>query len=556
MRARLAVLVAVLLAIGAGTVAAQRWQAGFTGSAAASASGGVVTLPAAGAAAVPVCPGPETLVVPAGGTSVPPPGPVVVGAVAARHPQSLLPAAAVPPAGQDGAAPVPAAPAPAVTPTGASPARLAGSPLAAVADGLGLLSLPRTVAGVVRLEAPRGASVPELSSVQLSLGRSGDLRGLAAMACPTASTQAWLVGGGTQVGRRGRLLIANPAATPAVVDVTVFGPKGPVAAPAGTGVVLSPGAQTALLVDALAPGLDAVAVHVQARSGRVVATLHDSYVRGLTPGGVDDVTPSAPAARRQYVPGVSVAPASGSSLPAGAADPGAVAVRVVNPGLAAVVVRVHLIGDGGELEITGGVVTVPAQSVADVPLVQVPPGTYTAVVDADTAVVAGAVVGRTVPGGQVAGTPAAVAVAVPPSELAWAASTEPLTGATVVALPTLTASTGSSGKAVPVGAVLSLAAPAAAAAVEVVEIGADGRSVAAHTVQVAAGGGAEQPLASTAVAVLVRPRPGAGPVVGALVLQVQDPAGPMVSVLAVRSGPTGVGARPTVIVDPRLGLRG
>jgi hypothetical protein len=193
------------------------------------------------------------------------------------------------------------------------------------------------------------------------------------------------------------------------------------------------------------------------------------------------------------------------------------------------------------------------------------------VVDADAAVVAGAVVGRTVPGGQAAGTPEAVAVAVPPSELAWAASTEPLSGATVVALPTLnaafssstassssTAAGGSAGssRVVPVGAVLTLAAPAAAAAVEVVEIGADGRSVAVHTVDVPAGSGAEQPLASAAVAVLVRPRAGAGPVVGALVLQVQDPAGPMISVLAVRSSPTGAGAQPAVRVDPRLGLRG
>jgi len=531
---RVAVLGAVLLALTAGTVAADRWPGGSAAAFARSASGAAVTLPATGIAAVPVCPGPETLLAPAGGAAVPPPGPVVVGSVVAEHPQTLFSAEPASPSGS------------------AALGQLAGSPLTSVGAGLGLLTLPRTLAGPVRLETVRGASLPALSSVQLSLGRSGDLRGLAAMACPTASTQAWLVGGGTQLGRRGRLLLANPAATPAVVDVSVLGPKGPLLAPAGTGVVLAPGGETVLLIDALAPGLDTLAVHVQARTGRVVATLHDTYVRGLTPGGVDDVTPAAPAARRQLVPGISIAPPPGASLPATAGDPGAVAVRVANPGRAEAVIRVHLLGDGGEVEVPGGVLTVPAETVRDVPLTQVPAGAYTAVVDADSAVVAGALVGRTVPGGQAVGTRAALGVAVPPSELAWAASTEPLSGAAVVALPVVP---GAAKKPVPVSAVLSLAAPATApGSAEVVEIGADGRNLATHRLTVPTATGAEQALTSAAVAVLVRPLAGSGPLVAAVMLQVQDAAGPMVSVIPVRSGPTGLGAQPSVIADPRTGL--
>jgi hypothetical protein len=308
------------------------------------------------------------------------------------------------------------------------------------------------------------------------------------------------------------------------------------------------------LIDALAPGQAAVAVHVLARTGRVVAALHDTYVRGLTPGGMDDVTPAAPAARRQLVPGVSIALAPGMSLPSSAADPGAVAVRVVNPGSSEAVARVHLLGPSGDVEVPGGVIAIPADTVRDVPITQVPPGMYTAVVDADADVIAGALVGRTVPGGQAAGTAAAARAAVPPSDFAWAASTDPLFGPAVLALPTVPAG---GGKDVPVDAALSLAATGSSPGnVEVVEIGADGRTVATHTLAVPAATSLQQSLTPGIAAVLIKPVAGSGPVVAAAVLQVQDGAGPMVSVIAVRSGPTGLGRQPVVIADARTGLEG
>jgi hypothetical protein len=481
-----------------------------------------VSLPATGLAAVPVCPGPQTLVVPAGGQPVAPGGPVVVGAVVE---------------GSDGSP--------------AARATLDGRALRSGDGSYGLLSLPRTVAGAVPLQASRSAAAPPMSAVQVGLARSGDLRGLSALTCTTASTQTWLVGGGTQVGRRGQLVLANPAASPAEADVVVHGPKGVVETTQGAGVVVPAKGQIALRLDALAPDQNGVAVHVRARSGRVSASLHDSWVRGVTATGVDDVTAAAPPAARQVIPGVSIAPAPGAKLPWEATDPGAVAVRVVNPGTSEVVARVSLLGQDGLVVLPNGVLTVGPGQVRDVPIREARAGLYTAVVEADAPVVAGAVVGRTVPGGQVAGTDAAVGQTVPPSEFGWAASVEPLAGSTVVAIPQLT----ENGVRTPVGAVLSVAAPAVAGSVEVVELDAGGRELATGTLVVGEASGAERALSSSVAAVRLRPLPGGGPLSAALVLSVPDAGGPMDAVLPVRPGPTGAGARPHVVSDVRVGLR-
>jgi hypothetical protein len=525
---RLTALVVVTTVAAGGMVVAQQLgpvTAGSANQAGANQAGAnriAVELPATGLAAVPVCPGPQTLLAPAGGEPVAPGGPVSVGAAV------------------EGAKTSPA-----------SRATLAGRPLAVRDSTVGILTLPRTVAGPVPLQAFRSAEAPPMSAVQLGLARRGDQRGLSALTCAIATTRSWLVGGGTQLGRRGLLVLSNPAATPSEVDVTVHGPHGPVQAPAGTGVVVPAQGQVALRVDALAPGLEAVAVLVRARRGRVSATLHDEYVRGLTPSGVDDVTVAAPPATRQVVPGVAVAPAAGVAQPSSASGPGAVAVRVVNPGKADVVVRVTLLGAAGKAIPSQGVVTLGAGEVRDVPLTDIPPGVYTAVVEGDLPVVAGAVVGRTVPGGQLVGSRAVVARRVPPAEFGWAASVEPLAGTTLVALPRLA----ENGRRVGVRAVLSVAAVGRAGSVKVVELDAAGRTLVTGTLAASAGSGSERALSTQAAAIRLQVVPGSGSLVAALVLTVQDEAGPMVSVLPVRSGPTRSGARPQVIADARVGLR-
>jgi Family of unknown function (DUF5719) len=216
------------------------------------------------------------------------------------------------------------------------------------------------------------------------------------------------------------------------------------------------------------------------------------------------------------------------------------------------VARLHLLGPGGPVIPAQSVVTVPAGSVVDVPVTDAPAGDYTAVVEADVPVLAGAVVGRTTPGGPLAGTPAGLGKTVPPSEFGWATSVEPLAGAALIALPAV----GESGGPASVGTRLAIGAPGAAAAVQVTEFDDKGAAARTEPLAVAAGSTSVVTLGSGTAGVRITSAAGStSPVVAALLLQVQDAAGPMLSVLPVRPGPAGAGARPAVVADTRVGLR-
>jgi hypothetical protein len=517
----------------------------------------VPELPVTAAAEVPVCPGPETLQVPEGAAAVTPPGPVsLAGAVA------LPSALGDPGADRSGTASAPAA---TLSSLSAGPQQPTASGTAGSGTPVRVVVGAPTQAGAWRLDVHRGAEVPVVSAAQWTLGAAGDLRGLATTGCAPAATDSWLVGGGTQAGRRARLLLANPGVSPAVVDVTLLGPQGVVPAPSGQGVVIAPGRQKALYLDAMAPGVSALAVHVVARSGRVAAVLHDSYLRGTVPGGTDDVASAAPPATRQVIPGVSVlAPVPGpgtaaGTLPGDPSAPGAVAVRIADPDGGEAVVRVHLLGPAGDVSLPGGgVVTVPPRGVAEVPVTGVPDGLYAAVVDSDTPVVAAAVVGRARVGGEAAGTPAGVRSGVPPAELAWAVAARPLQATTAVAIPAAASLVSGAGKGRPtppaITVDLALASTGADGRVVLAEVGADGGVGAARTVQVQGRHSVQVTIGAGTTAVLVRADPAGAPVVAALVIAAADAAGPMLSVQPLRPGPRTTGDAPTVTEDLGTGL--
>ncbi|MFN8079487.1 MAG: DUF5719 family protein [Kineosporiaceae bacterium] len=464
-----------------------------------------------------VCPGPETLLAPAGGSTAAPGGPVTVSAVALT--------------GAGGTA----------TLTGLAPLVLSGD--------LAQARLPRATAGAVRLDARAagaGGAVPA-AALQTTLSPSGDLRGLSATGCAAATNHAWLVGGGTGAGDRTRLVLTNPTPSTALLDVFVHGPQGLVKAPAGEGVVVAAQHQAVLFVDALAPDAGQLAVEVVVRTGRVVATLHHQRLAGFTPGGVDGVVPAAPAARSQVIPGLDLA------------APGRTVVRVVAPGSAEAVVRVHLVGASGPVTVPGAVVTVPGGGVRDVPLqvsTALPAGHYTAVVEADLPVVAGALLTRTLPGGELAGTAAAVGKAVPPSDLAWAGATSPVRGTVILAMPP--AGIGSrlvlaSPDASPAS---STAAQGSAAEVGVSELTAAGVAGPERIVSVESGHQVDVAVAATTTALVLRsiPSAGSGPIHAAMVLTAADAAGPLISVVPVRPGPTAPATPPVVVHDPGVGV--
>jgi hypothetical protein len=201
-----------------------------------------------------------------------------------------------------------------------------------------------------------GPAAPGMAADMVTRSGVDAVRGLLGTACVNPATDFWFVGSGSVVGQRGRVYLTNPEAAPAVVDVTLLGPDGPLDAPAGRGIAVDAGAQEVALLDALAPGTTVFAIHVHARTGRIAAAVRDQEIDGLTPRGADWLPAAAPPARRQLVGGV-------------VAGEGERVLQVAAPGESDAIVKVQLVTDTGSFAPAGlDVIEVKAGSVATVDL--------------------------------------------------------------------------------------------------------------------------------------------------------------------------------------------
>src|SRR4051812_20872471 len=140
-----------------------------------------------------VCPGPETIGVRGAAGSTAPAPALLIGAA---PPAALRPAADSAGAAATGSLQVVAGK------ESTTPVRSAVDLSARVGA-----SVTKAVSPVVQA---RGAAAPGAVAEQISLVQSGDLRGLSSATCTEPSDDIWLVGGGTDVGRRGRLVLSNP----------------------------------------------------------------------------------------------------------------------------------------------------------------------------------------------------------------------------------------------------------------------------------------------------------------------------------------------------------
>ncbi|HEX6921582.1 MAG TPA: DUF5719 family protein [Actinomycetes bacterium] len=370
-----------------------------------------------------------------------------------------------------------------------------------------------------------GSLAPGFAASMVTRGVSGDLRGLSGTSCVAPGTDFWFVGAGAVVGQRGRLYLTNAESAAAVVDVTLFGPDGPIDTPAGRGIAVAAGAQEVRLLDALSPDTAWIAVHVQVHQGKVAAALRDQQVAGLEPRGTDWVPAAAAPARHVVVPGV----------PAGAGER---RLQVLVPGDSDAIIRLRLIGRDGSFAPAGlDVLQAEAGSVTDVDLAPYAKGQDVAVDLTSDVPVAAGLLARVGPatGG--------------PAELAYTAGTPALTPAQpgVAALAWFGSATHST---------LALAAPGADAQVRVVPLPpATGQPV---DVRVPAGTATVVDLATvtreTLYAVAVVPAPGSGPVVASRQISEVAPRGPLITVEPVQPGRFAVRV-PSVSADLSTGLR-
>ena len=144
----------------------------------------------------------------------------------------------------------------------------------------------------VRLDiVPSGSTVVDagaafdLAGVSVERVGTGDIAGLAGMTCEPAAHDQWLVGGATALGSSARLVLSNPADISVSAVVSLFTPVGETEGQ--TTVVIGPGAQRVVLLEAVEPEMPGLAVHVSAGGAGVSAALQDSRLAGFTPAGSD-----------------------------------------------------------------------------------------------------------------------------------------------------------------------------------------------------------------------------------------------------------------------------
>ncbi len=247
----------------------------------------------------------------------------------------------------------------------------------------------------------RGAP-PILSGSQLQTIASGDLVGIAAAECAEGSSDSWLVGGATVTGRTTLISLSNPSNVIATVNLSIFSEAGRVRAAGTDGIVVAPGGQRVLSLAGFAPNVTAPVVRVQSRGGQVVATLQQSIVRTLTPGGVDIVGASADPSTLTVIPGLVIAngaAVAGRQAESGYEDLSSI-IRLYAPGPGSVRAEIRIVPENGSAATTPVRVIVQPGIVTEVPLDAYPDGSYTVTIATDKPLVAGARVSTIGSGGQ------------------------------------------------------------------------------------------------------------------------------------------------------------
>ncbi|MCA4133572.1 DUF5719 family protein [Arthrobacter sp. M4] len=246
---------------------------------------------------------------------------------------------------------------------------------------------PVSATDVVVAEA-LGNQQPAMAALMHYGATDGDLRGTAAAACQAPANDFWIVGADTTVGRAAVLDLKNASGTPATVSLDLYGSKGQVQAAGSRGLLVSPGTTRSVVLAGLAAGEPSLAVHVRSVGGPVAGTIQQSTLRGLTPGGVDFLSPGSPPSVRQNMTGVEISDTGSLGSKSGFQDAVPV-LQIAVPGAADAVVQVKLSGNNGQKSLPGGgVVTAKGGSVTQVPLTGVPAGSYTVTASSDVAIIA------------------------------------------------------------------------------------------------------------------------------------------------------------------------
>lgn len=238
---------------------------------------------------------------------------------------------------------------------------------------------------------PLGGLQSLSSAARFYTAKDGDLAGLATAGCSAPAADSWISGATTTTGTTSVLHLVNSSASVSQVRIDLRGSEGMIEAAALNDIAIAPGETKSFVLAAYAPNEKSVALKVSASGGKINATIQQSSLHGLTPGGVDYIVAGTPAAAHQVIPGVVLQdPQLAGELSKPAASEDAIPeLHVAATSAEGATIKVRALGANGEVAIPGGgELVVASNATARLPLTGIPAGVYTFVLEADSAVAA------------------------------------------------------------------------------------------------------------------------------------------------------------------------
>lgn len=162
--------------------------------------------------------------------------------------------------------------------------------------------------------------------------------GLVVGSCPGIVDDAWLLGLGSGNKHFSTLILTNLAASPAVVDLNLWGPEGKIDAVNADNIVIEPFSIRRIRLDSLAAGESELAIHAHRRRGSVSVIVNDTSTSTST--GTEPISAMRSPSRSQVIPGL-VEGTAGRTL------------LILNPGRSAARVDVEAIGSEGTFAPSG-----------------------------------------------------------------------------------------------------------------------------------------------------------------------------------------------------------
>jgi hypothetical protein len=218
------------------------------------------------------------------------------------------------------------------------------------------LSLPR--GHLVKVPSPSGKPPVVTAHGDIAAGLFGfradhgaGASTVAVAPCAAPRPVWWFTGAGAALDHTSRLVMTNVDPGPAVVDVSVYGPNGPISTLATRGIIIGPGRQQTLNLTDIAPQTSDMAIGIHASRGRLVAAMADRFAASPAASpGEDWIPPQATPSRVVRLAG----------MPAHAAKRD---LLISNPSSLQALVSIQIVGKNGTFAPSG---------LGDL---QVPPGT-------------------------------------------------------------------------------------------------------------------------------------------------------------------------------------